>query len=304
MATRDDLEIGLCWGTLQQANLLELIEAAARHGFPTLSVRPDMVNPYLADDPSGRVLRRRLAAAGVRVRVIDALSRGLPGVPDYVEVGARRTLRADETGCLRIAEVLEAPFVNVTFFGGDLVSRDEVGEALRDVTARAVARGVRLVLEFVPGSSLADIDVAREVVRQVDDPGCTILLDSWHLARSGGTLDDVRALPERSIGALQLCDRSDPAPGAPYVPMQGRSLPGEGQLPLHELVDAALANNPDLTAEIEVFSEELRTLTVDAAAGRVAAAIAAWRTASAATSASDPAGRSTARRFTGPPGRP
>ncbi len=36
----DNLEIGICWGTLQNADLLGLIEAAGRYGFPTLSARP------------------------------------------------------------------------------------------------------------------------------------------------------------------------------------------------------------------------------------------------------------------------
>ena len=35
-----DLEIGLCWGTLHRASLTELIEAAARYRFPTLSFPP------------------------------------------------------------------------------------------------------------------------------------------------------------------------------------------------------------------------------------------------------------------------
>ena len=59
--------------------------------------------------------------------------------------------------------------------------------------------------------------------------------------------------------------------------MSGRDLPGEGELPLHAIARAALANNPALTAEIEVFNDELRELALDAAVARVARAIAAWR---------------------------
>ena len=58
--------------------------------------------------------------------------------------------------------------------------------------------------------------------------------------------------------------------------MTGRDLPGEGDLPLREIALAALENNPALTAELEVFSEELRSLSVDDAAKRVRAAVDAW----------------------------
>ena len=58
--------------------------------------------------------------------------------------------------------------------------------------------------------------------------------------------------------------------------MTGRLLPGEGSLPLHDIVAAALANSPGLSAEIEVFSAELSGLPVEAAAARTAAAIAKW----------------------------
>ena len=59
--------------------------------------------------------------------------------------------------------------------------------------------------------------------------------------------------------------------------MTGRLLPGEGSLPLHDIVAAALANSPGLSAEVEVFSAELSALPVDKAAARTAAAMAKWR---------------------------
>jgi hypothetical protein len=32
--------IGLCWGTVRQSSLLELIDVAVAHGFPTITVPP------------------------------------------------------------------------------------------------------------------------------------------------------------------------------------------------------------------------------------------------------------------------
>lgn len=59
--------------------------------------------------------------------------------------------------------------------------------------------------------------------------------------------------------------------------MTGRDMPGEGELPLGELVGAALENTPGISAEVEVFSEELHQLSPDGVGARVAQAVATWR---------------------------
>ena len=59
--------------------------------------------------------------------------------------------------------------------------------------------------------------------------------------------------------------------------MSGRLLPGEGELPLREVVEAALQNGPDVIIDVEVLNDELRALPADEAAARLGAAAAAWR---------------------------
>lgn len=273
------LEIGLCWGTLQNANLIELIEAAGRHGFPTLSIRPDMVRACISGGTSVAELRRRLADAGLRVRVIDALAAGMPGMAAATAAAraAGQQGPVDEETCFAVAEMVGSPMVNISLFGGEPASLEALAEAIGQTSRRAAARGLDIVLEFVPGTTIPDIGFARAIVETCGEANCRVLLDPWHLVRSGGSLDDVLALPSGMLGGFQLDDWTKPAPGAPYVPMTGRDLPGEGELPLHAITRAALANNPALTAEVEVFSAELRGLSIDAAAARVAQSLAVWR---------------------------
>ena len=272
-----DMEIGLCWGTLQRAGLTQLIEAAGRHGFPTLSIRPDQVVACLEAGLSAADLRRRLRDAGVRVRVIDAMS-GLPGQPPAAGAPAGSPAASNEDLCHQAAEAVEAPIINVTHYQGVPTPKAALVDAIGEVCARARRRGFEIVLEFIPDTGLSSLNLALEVLQAVAAPNLAILLDPWHWSRSGGTLDDLRRLPPGALGGFQLCDRTVPPAGTPYVPMSGRDLPGEGELPLYALTRIALANNPRLTAEIEVFSEELRGLAIDAAAARVAAAVQAWRT--------------------------
>jgi sugar phosphate isomerase/epimerase len=270
--------IGLCFGTLHQANLIEMIEAAARHGFPTLQVPPDLYFACRDQGMSDATLRKRLADADVRVQLIDAITAGIPGMKvEPVEFRGRKMPRWDAVACLEANDALEAPVLNLSHYLGRSVPLPEMAEAVGAVSRLAARHGVTLVLEFVPDSGIPTIDTAHEIAAACGEPNCKILLDTWHLARGGHGAAEIRALPPGAIGAFQISDRIAPPPGAAYVPMTGRLLPGEGELPLGEIVSAALANSPDITIEVEVFSEELAALSPDAAAERTAAAVQAWR---------------------------
>lgn len=271
-------EIGLCFGTVHQANLVEMIEAAARHGFPTLQVPPDLYFACREEGLSATALRRRLSDAGVRVRLIDAITAGIPGMrSEPVQFRGRTMPRWDAAACLEVNDALEVPLLNLSHYLGEPVPLTEMAEAIGAVSRLAAGRGVTLVLEFVPDSGIRTIGEAQAIAAACGEPNCKVHLDTWHLARGGGGVADIRALPAGAIGAFQLSDRIEPPPGTPYVAMTGRLLPGEGELPLGEIVAAAVANSPGITLEVEVFSEELAAMSVDAAAARTAEAVRVWR---------------------------
>ena len=212
------------------------------------------------------------------MQVVDCISKGLPGMPDDpISFRGKPMERPDEASCFAMAADLEVPIVNIAHHGARAVPESELVDAIGGISRRAGERGLIIAMEFVPASGIPDIAAARRIAEATGEANCTILLDTWHLARSGGSVADVAALAPGMIGAMQLCDRTEPPPGTPYVPMTGRDLPGEGELPLAEIVAAARANNPALTVEVEVFSEELANLPIDAAAARTAAAVARWR---------------------------
>lgn len=269
--------IGLCWGTVRQADLAQLIEGAARHGMPTIQICPELYAGWRDSGRDDRALRRQLGDAGVRVRLIDGVSGGLPGVsPDPMMFKGQPMVRHDISTCARVAEAVEAPLINLSPYGGKPVPFNEMADAIGAISRRAAASGAAITLEGIPESTFESIGGALDVARACGESNCFVLLDIWHLTRSGGGVADVQAFPAGMIGAIQISDRKEPAPGSAYMPMSGRMLPGEGELPLDELVDAALVNNPELTIEIEVFSEELEVLPVDAAFARIASSIQAW----------------------------
>jgi sugar phosphate isomerase/epimerase len=278
-------DIGLGCANVMKAGLIELIETAARHGFTRISARPYAFAEALEEGFTEKSLRQRLKDAGVKVMLIDGLNRGLPGVPspDTIDSALRSVYPPDvfnppsEDICFRAAEYLEAPAVNLIHHRGSPLPQDQLAEAVGKICGRAKARGLRIALEFVPNTGFASLPIAQAISEACGEPNCGIVLDFFHLDRSGGTVDDIRRLPPNAIDNIQISDRTPLPPGAAYKPMSGRQMPGEGKLPLRDLMAAALANSPNASADIEVLNDELRELSTDAATARLAAVAKSWR---------------------------
>jgi sugar phosphate isomerase/epimerase len=277
-------QVGLGCATIFAAGVVDLIELAARHGFPTITVRPAAYLEALEGGESERSLRKRLGDAGVSVRVVDGLSHALPGKclldendPKLSHLPREVFHPPSEEECLRACEALETPLLSVAHFGHEPVPPEQMAEGVGAICRRAGERGIGIALEFVPGTGLPDLPTTDRIARSCGEANCGVLLDPWHWSRSGGTLDDVRALAPGALVAMQLCDRIPEPAGTPYTPMAGRNMPGEGSLPLYELVEAAMANSPGITIEAEVINAELNAMSFEDAAGAVAAAIGKWR---------------------------
>jgi len=278
-------DIGLGCANLLQATLPELIDVAERAGFRRITVRPYAFARALDAGWTEGALRRRLADAGIAVTMVDALTHALPETPRGSELDAAVRARLppeaidppDEATCLRAATALGAAIVNVTHYMGRPLPVEVLADAVRRVCRRAAPLGLRICLEFFPDSGLPDLPFAQSVVERCGEANAALLLDVFHLDRSGGTVDDIRRLPPDAIAGIQLSDRTRPPPGTGDVPLGGRALPGDGELPLRELVEAALENSPGATLDIEVLNDELRNLSMDEAATRLATAATVWR---------------------------
>ena len=273
--------IGLCWGTVRQSTLLDMIDVASTYGFPTINVPPHVFEACLNSGTTATSLRRHLADAGVRVTYVDALTRDLPGAPPMEEVNPmwRENWKYGLDDLIRVAQALEAPVINVTHFLGKPTAPHVMAQAIAGFAERAARHGLQLSLEFMPNTSMPSAAAAAEIVKLSGAANVGLLLDTWHLLRSGGAASDIRALPRGSLTGVQLSDRRDdatnPDPGCGEV--SDRSLPGEGDAPLADIMQAILDNTPNVSIEVEVFSSELAALSPRAAGARTADALANWQ---------------------------
>jgi sugar phosphate isomerase/epimerase len=216
-----------------------IVRAGAAAGFDSVTLRviepKDGDHGQLVYDASARRSVRQLMddlgislldVEVVRLRPKMRLDLLLPALDAVAELGARHVLT-----------VCEDP------------DAERSVSALVAFARECTARGMRSVLEFMRFSECRSFEQAMRLamlarVEGADDVG--VLVDALHLERSGGTVDQVAVyaadFPEM-FPYVQMCD-------APLLPPHGgvneirdeavfrRLLPGDGELPLEQLLAA------------------------------------------------------------------
>jgi sugar phosphate isomerase/epimerase len=238
--------------TIPQAGPLELVDAAAAGGFDSVNmwltpppalahlgeIRRDASSP-VGNAPATRAIRERLDDRGVRL---------FSGSAGWIGAGFEI---AEIAPVLETLAALGGRAVNVVGWDDE---RERLVQNLVAVCEAAAPFGLRVQFEFMPYSAVKTIDDARALLCDAAPPNAVILVDALHLARSGGAPADVRRLDPARIGSFQLCDAPFTAPGASelrHESVTGRLYPGEGALPLAELL-SALPEDVVIEAEMPV----------------------------------------------------
>ena len=214
----------------------ELVTVAAAAGFRTIGIRltatPSVgVPPYdmLHEGPLLRETLSRMADTGVSVFDTEFL-RFEPehpvGVPDgFLEISAR-------LGAKHVLVMSAEPDETRTV------------ERAGDLCDRAAAFGLHVNLEFAIYTGVRTLEHAAHVVGRVGRPNLSVLIDALHFSRSGGLPAHVTKVDPALLRYAQICDASPDRPAPDDTPAlmrearTGRLLPGEGALPLAELVAA------------------------------------------------------------------
>lgn len=219
--------------TVLHATPPELVDAAAGAGFDAVGIRvwpaaDEPAYPMLGDTPMMRETLARMADTGVRVLDVEVLRLRPDSAYDD-------TLRILDAGVRLGAR-------GVLVIGNDPDEARFV-ERFGAVCAAAAERGMRACLEFMIFSAVKTLADAVRILDRVAHPAGAVLVDALHLQRSGGIPADVAALPPDRLPYVQLCD----GPFEPVRPPEevalteartGRLFPGDGEMPLRELVDA------------------------------------------------------------------
>jgi len=235
--------LSLAAGVLPEFAPDVIVRAAAQAGYPATGIWCDM---QTWTDATTRAVARQL-----REGALQALD---------IEVIWIRSGREVEDAARRLIDIggtLGARHVLIVSANPNI---DDTKHQFASLCELAAAAGMRAVLEFLMIAEVKTLARAVEIVSDVGHPAGGVLVDALHLARCGATPADVARLDPHLLPYAQLCDgpaRLRATDRATYLAdaIDGRSAPGEGELPLRELLAALPANAP---LSLEVRSKRYR----------------------------------------------
>jgi sugar phosphate isomerase/epimerase len=259
-------DLVLCAGTMQNVPIAERIAPIAAAGFRGSSAFTTDIIEAAAAGISPKELGKRFADAGLAIAELDMVSNWFPSA-----TGGPGLLGITDDQAFAYADALGARSVTAVVFAA-IPSPDELIESFASLCDRAVEHGLQVHLEFMPISPVATIADATAIVEGADRPNGGIMLDVWHLYRSGGTLCEVEAIAPRIFG-VQLDDApQQPEENLVEETMLHRLLPGDGDADVPAVIHALRKGGSSAPLGIEVFSETLATLEPEEIARRSFAA--------------------------------
>ena len=246
------IDLGLAHLTALDLAPATLVPEAARAGFRFIGLRmiPATANgpayPTRVGTDAHRTLKRLLADEGVRLNEIEFVQL----TPD-VDIPAL-------AGLFEAAADLGAAAVTAS---GDDDDPTRLTAHFAKLCDLAEQFGLRVDLEFMRWRAVGSLPQAEAIVRGAGKANGTILVDALHLHRSGGNPADLIAIPARYLRAAQLCDAKADIPVSDAAIItearEGRLPPGEGALPLGELLEA-LPTDASLSVEMPLPAMEVR----------------------------------------------
>ena len=252
----------------------EQVKAARQAGFDSLAISPVLYRSLKAAGWSDQRIREYPRDHGIRLSAYDGFSDWAPlrygaRLPD----AAKAIFDVSQDDCLAICEALELRSICATaaFETGE-VSIDAMRDGFGAFAARAGAIDVRVDLEFLPMWAIPDLNTAWDVLGGCKQVNAGILLDTWHFMRGNPDMTLLRSLPAGVIQCVQLADASATPRSADLFEdtLLYRQFPGEGELPLVDILQALMEHQMPVSIGPEIYSLEANGMSANEAAERAA----------------------------------
>lgn len=185
-------------GPLSPVPLEDRIQAASRAGFRGIGFTlEDILAARESRSFSG--IETLLKNCGLRHLELEFLDNWWTKEPDSLYTRARM---------LEAANALGARHIKVgAGLLGQIVDRSRLRDELHELAEEAIEAGVRIALEAAAFSMLPTIEKAVDLVRAAEHPNAGLMLDVWHLYRSGSSFDSLaEIIPQGSVFAVELDD--------------------------------------------------------------------------------------------------
>lgn len=248
--------LALNGATTGPADLLTDLRAAQEAGYQGIEIRDAKLQQYLDGGGSLYALRKQLTDAGLEAISLNSLERST------LAAGTAKAdvLRRCRTLC-EWAAGIDCPYViAVPSFrreappGTDI--RAATVAALQEMAEIAYRYSVRIGFEFLgfADCSVNTLEQSRDIVETLNHPSVGLVLDAFHFFVGGSTWGMLDGLNPERLFVVHLDDAEDVPPSR--LTDAHRVLPGDGVIPLRDLVWRLESLGYDGPYSIELFRPE------------------------------------------------
>lgn len=240
--------------TVSMGGTLEVkLAAAARAGFRAVEIFENDLT-FFSGKP--RDVKARAQDLGLEIVALQPM-RDFEGMPGPMR--ARNFERAQRK--FDLMDELGARLLCIC----SNVHEDALGEAersaadLAELADLAARRGYRIGYEALAwGRHVKDWMQAWDIVRAADRPNLGVVLDSFHICVRNNPIAPIAELPADRIALVQVAD----APSILMDPMSlsrhHRCFPGQGDYPVDDFIEAAVAAGYRGPLSLEIFNDQFR----------------------------------------------
>ncbi|QTH43141.1 sugar phosphate isomerase/epimerase [Cohnella sp. LGH] len=256
------MKIAISQITTLPASTSDDLQAFSQAGWQAAELAISKVDKYL----SGRTVEQ-LAADLKAADLVPIAAIGLASPEATLLLSKEEAYPAYELELERQLRLCQQLGINNLGIGADPAAKaypgwyDTALVNVRKAGDLAAKYGVRLGLEFMslnPPLGPFILENMEQTLKLVEDAGHDHIgynLDLFHFFRSGGTLADIQNLPVEKLFHVHLCDL--PHLRQPELDDSERLLPGEGILPMNEIVSALEAKGYTGYLALELLNQEL-----------------------------------------------
>ena len=246
------MKMGLQTATTMQCNLVTDIKLVRWAGFDEIELQIPKMEKYFAVGFTLDDLKATLE--GFPVTMLDAL---YPFEPRDKETRTR--LRRDCERYCAWAQEIGCTALQVVALDGlkDLPwseARGKYAASLRELADIAAPFGVRLGVEPLVWSPFHSLPQCLEVLDMTERENVKFNVDTFHLWADGTRLDDLAKLDPDVILSIHVAD-TNPKAEMQWSDDDRTALPGDGVVPLKEMIEAIQATGFDGVWSVEMWSK-------------------------------------------------
>jgi sugar phosphate isomerase/epimerase len=254
------MEFGLHGLLVRYSNLATDIMIAAQAGYDAVELHTDKLDRYLAAGFTGKDIKVLLEKHKMKVSCIDIIGDVETQNPEKLEnVLQKAELLIDTASTIGCETIQLNAFM-------ELADRSETENIkltaanIRRICELGKNHGIRFQYEGAAWTPIHSLEQCKRLVDEVAQDNFGLVVDFWHFwASRGGTPEDISRLDKKMIYGVHVADGFRPDEGAPWVDetlLRG-ALPGDGEIPIKEWIDAVRSTGYDGFYSGEILCHKL-----------------------------------------------